>query len=218
MPLEIPTSENHHEQPDEVRAALAQINAAVKISHEAGAAARAAMARLAKAIVGQYSSQSLRLRALLLNLYQGGGKTDLSDVMTLDATLRRDFAAVVAGVNCAGCPDSYLSDAFLEAAGPTGVAWFLEEYGIEDERVALSEALSFCKRGAVATTPRSSGEKVFARFLASIFLGGEVDLSTLDAVLDKERRALAKSIFTAFVAGKFGSEQSQLVAEYFGGE
>lgn len=217
MPLQTPTSETQPEQPDEVLAAIAQINEAVKISHEAGAAAREAMARLAKAIVGQYGSQSLRLRALLLNLYQGAGKTDLSDVMTLDATLRRDFAAVVAGVNCAGCPDSYLSDAFREAAGKDGVDWFLAEYGIEDESVALSEALSFCRRGALDKVARSSGELAFARFLSAVFLGGEIALSALD-VLDKERRALAKSIFTAFLAGKFGSQETQLVAEYFGGE
>jgi hypothetical protein len=205
-------------QSPEDRAALAEfardVKAAVAMSQAAGQAAREAMARIAPAIVHSDSGQALRLRALLRNLYSGSGRSDLSDVMTLDTKLRQDFAAVVAGVNCGVCPDAYLRDAFAEVAGKDGVAWFLAGTDEPDPRDALTEALAFCKRGALETSPRSSSERVFARFVASIFLGGEVDLSACN-LFDQERRHLARTIFAAFMAGRYGSEEAVIVSEHF---
>lgn len=211
-----------------------QVNLETALGKKAGADARAAMQRIAPAIVHQDNSQALRLRALLFNLFTGeGGRCDLSDAMALDGALRRDLCAVIAGVNHEGCPDEYLREAFREAAGVAGVKWFLAAAPRDqDEDQAgqpaafetvkgspsdlLAQALAKAKAGSLDDTARCTGEKNVARFLVSLFLSGKpVDLHQITLSLDDENRALLVSIFTAYMGGHYSCQDTVIVSEHF---
>ena len=65
----------------------------------------------------------------------------------------------------------------------------------QDPRERLREALDFAKPGALGTTPRSSGEKGVAAFVAGLFTGRPVDLSRAVRGLDEIRRSLVAGLF-----------------------
>ena len=78
---------------DDRQAALTEFFAAVRTaareSDAAVVAAKLALSRLAKAIVGSDNSQALRVRSILISLYTGGSVlADISDLMALDWSLR----------------------------------------------------------------------------------------------------------------------------------
>ena len=108
---------------------------------QAGVDARAAALRIAKAIVGQDSGQAHRARAILRSLF-GHGAVKLSEVDHLGWDLRRDICILMLGVNCSGCPDSWIRDAFAEIQGAKGVRWFFEGHLSESEMELPKESQS----------------------------------------------------------------------------
>ncbi len=89
----------------------------------AAAAGVAALRRIAEKIVGRDHGGAVRLRKLLLSLFRGE-KVSLSDVCYLDWENRKDFAAVVLGIDLPGFPDYLIREVFKEA-GDFEAEWFL---------------------------------------------------------------------------------------------
>ncbi|HYD83730.1 MAG TPA: hypothetical protein VEA63_06745 [Opitutus sp.] len=75
---------------------FATVRATARESDAAVLAAKPALERIAQAVVGRDNGQALRVRSILLSLYTGGAMlADVSDLMTLDWSLRRDLCAVL---------------------------------------------------------------------------------------------------------------------------
>lgn len=201
----------------ERKAALDEFFAAVRTAaREADAAvttAKPALERLASAITGHDHGQAIRARAILISLYTGGTVlADVSDLLTLDWSLRRDLCAVLLAFNHGEFGYDYLRAAF-ERAGDRNAQWFLA--AANDPRERLREALDFAKPGALNTTPRSSSEKGVAGFVASLFTGRPVDLFLSVQGLDEIRRALVAGLFSDYVAQRFNDDDCETVAEHF---
>ena len=101
----------------ERKAALDEFLAAVRTTaREADAAvttAKPALERLASAIAGHDHGQAIRARAILTSLYTGGtALADVSDLLSLDWSLRRDLCAVLLAFNHGEFSYDYLLDAF----------------------------------------------------------------------------------------------------------
>jgi hypothetical protein len=137
---------------------------------------------------------------------------DVSDLLALDWSLRRDLCAVLLAFNHGEFSYDYLRAAF-ERAGDRNARWFLA--AANDPRERLREALDFAKPGALNTTPRSSSEKSVAGFVASLFTGRPIDLSLAVQGLDEIRRALVAGLFSDYVAQRFNDDDGETVAEHF---
>lgn len=199
------------------KAALTEFFSAVRTAaREADAAvvaAKPALDRLASAIAGHDNGQAIRSRAILVSLYTGGtALADVSDLLSLDWSLRRDLCAVLLAFNHGEFSYDYLRAAF-ERAGDQNAHWFLAAANNPRER--LREALDFAKPGPLGTTPRSSGEQGAAEFLASLFAGRPVDLASAMQRLDEIRRALVTGLFADYLAQRFDADDQEAVAEHF---
>ncbi len=206
-------------RPDEAerKAALDEFFAAVRsAAREADAAvtaAKPALDRLASAIAGHDHGQAIRARSILISLYTGGTMlADVSDLLALDWTLRRDLCAVLLAFNHGEFSYDYMRAAF-ERAGDRNARWFLSAANNPRER--LREALDFAKPGPLDTTPRSSSEKGVAGFIASLFAGQPVDLASAVQRLDEIRRSLVAGLFADYLAQRFDADDRETVAEHF---
>jgi len=86
-----------------------------------------ALARLAVAVACRDHGQALRVRAILFSLYSGGAVlADVSDLMALDWSLRKDLCAVLLAFGYGDFEYTYVKFAF-EQAGDRGADWFLDE-------------------------------------------------------------------------------------------
>jgi hypothetical protein len=89
-------------------------------------AARPALARLVAACA-HHSGQSVKLRALLFSLWNGK-PADLSDVMTLDWSLRQDLCAVILAFGFGSGPQEFFYQAIETEFRQAGLFdWFIEE-------------------------------------------------------------------------------------------
>ncbi len=200
-------------------ATLIDFFAAVRsAAHEsAGAVSKAkpALARIASAIVGRDHGNALRVRAILVSLYTGGSiLAEVSDLMALDWSLRKDLCAVLLAFGHGDFGDEYLKAA-LENAGDHDARWFLDAAPEPDER--LREALAFAKPGSFATTPRTLAERGIAEFLLSLFAGEPVNLRRALQSLDRARAALVVGLTSDFVAGRLDDNAAEIVREHFAG-
>lgn len=176
---------------------FAAVHTAARESEAAVAAAKPALERIAAAITGRDNSQALRVRNLLCSLYAGGSaRADVSDLLTLDWSLRKDLCTVFLAFNHGEFSYAALIAAF-ERVGDHGARWFLGTTHVPRER--LREALVFAKAGPLATTPRTSSERGVAEFLASLFTGRPVDLQCASQSLDEQRRALVIELFADYL-------------------
>lgn len=165
------------------------------------------------AIAGHDHGLAVRARAILISLYTGGTMlADVSDLLALDWSLRRDLCAVLLAFNHGEFSYDTLRAAF-ERAGDKDAKWFLSAANNPRER--LREALDFAKPGPLDTTPRSSSEKGVAGFVASLFAGRPVDLFLAVRVLDEIRRSLVAGLFADYLAQRFDSDDRETVAEHF---
>lgn len=191
---------------------FASVRTAARESEAAVAAAKPALERLAKAIAGRDNSQALRIRSLLLSLYSGV-RADVSDLLTLDWSLRKDLCAVFLAFNHGEFSYEAVSAAF-EKAGDRYCRWFLS--AAPSPRGRLREALAFAKPGTLRSTPRTLTERGVAEVLLSLFAGHRVDLSTSLRSLDDTRRSLLTQILSDFMAGMLHWEDRAAVCEHFG--
>lgn len=208
---------SHHSDDADRQAALIEFFAAVHTAaREADAAvtaAKPALDRLASAIAGHDHGQAIRARLILISLYTGGTMlADVSDLLALDWTLRRDLCAVLLAFNHGEFSYDYMRAAF-ERAGDRNARWFLSAANNPRER--LREALDFAKPGQLDTTPRSSSEKGVAGFVAALFTGQPVDLASAVQRLDEIRRSLVTGLFADYVAQRFNDDDRDAVAEHF---
>lgn len=199
------------------KAALAEFFSAVRASAQeadnAVSAAKPALDRLASAIAGHDHGQAIRTRAILISLYTGGTVlADVSDLLSLDWSLRRDLCAVLLAFNHGEFSYDYMRTAF-ERAGDRNARWFLSAANNPRER--LREALDFATPGPLDTTPRSSSEKGVAGFVASLFTGTPVELFLAVRTLDEVRRALIVGLFADYLAQRFDSDDHDMAAEHF---
>lgn len=197
---------------------LAEFFAAVRQSareiESAAALAKPALARIAAAISRHDNGQALRLRSLLVSLYSGGSAfADLSDVMTLDWTLRQDLGTVILAFGNGDFSHAYLKAAF-EQAGDVDATWFLAE--APNPRAHLHEALNFARAGSVLE-PRSRGERAVCQVLLSLFSDATVNLHTTLQGLDAERAKLMLSLLPDFIAWRFDFTDADLVQAHFSG-
>lgn len=193
---------------------FAAVRAAARESEAAVASAKPALARIAQAIAGHDNSQALRVRQILLSLYSGGSVlADVSDLLTLDWSLRRDLCAVMLAFNHGEFSYETVAAAF-EQAGDRHCRWFLG--AAPNPGMRLREALAFAKAGPLTSTPRTLTERGVAEVLLSICAGHRVDLSASLRSLDDTRRSLLTQIFSDFVAGKLHGEDCDAVCEHFG--
>ncbi|HEY0945047.1 MAG TPA: hypothetical protein VGD81_07250 [Opitutaceae bacterium] len=191
---------------------ITAVRTAARESDAAVDAAKPALARLAAAIAGHDHGQALRARSILISLYTGGSAlADVSDLMTLDWTLRRDLCAVLLAFGHGEFGYEYLKSAF-EQAGDRDARWFLET--APDPRERLREALAFAKPGPV-TAPRTLSEKGVALLLLSMFCGVPTDLQLTLKGLDATRAALVVGLVTDFVNSRFDFTDAELVRAHF---
>ncbi len=189
------------------------VRAAARESDAAVAAAKPALERLADAIAGRDHGQAIRVRSILISLYTGGTVlADVSDLLALDWTLRRDLCAVLLAFNHGEFSYDYLRAAF-ERAGDKNARWFLGAANNPRER--LHEALTFAKPGPLDTTPRTLSEKGVAGFVASLFTGRPVDLNFAMQGLDEIRRSLVVGLFADYMAGRFDADDGDSVRTHF---
>ena len=197
-------------------AALAEFLATVKTTARetelAIAEAKPALARIASAIARHDNGQAVRLRALLISLYSGGrAPVDLSELMMLDWSLRKDLCAVLCAFGHGEFGYDYMKSAF-EQAGDFEAQWFLA--AAPEPRERLRTALHFAKAGN-AREPRSSGERRIRQFLVSLFAGVPVDLQDVLNGLDAERAKLVLSIVSDYLAGRFDFTDDEEVRARF---
>lgn len=192
---------------------LATVRTAARESDAAVVAAKPALTRLTEAIVGRDNGQALRVRSILISVYTGGSAlADISNLMALDWSLRRDLCAVLLAFGHGEFGYDYMKTAF-EHAGDRDAHWFLGAAPDPIER--LREALAFAKAGPLATMPRTLSEKGVAEFLLSLFGGVPVDLGNALQGFDEIRAALVVELASDFVAGRFDYEASELVQRHF---
>ncbi len=192
---------------------FAAVKTATRESEMAVSEAKPALARIASAIVGRDNGQALRVRAILVSLYTGGLiLADVSDLMALDWTLRKDLCAVLLAFGHGEFGYEYLKAAF-ENAGDHEARWFLDAAPEPDER--LREALAFAKPGSLATTPRTLTERGVAEFLLSLFSGDPVNLRCALQSLDRVRAALVIGLVADYMAGRFDYSAADVVREFF---
>ena len=207
-----------HGSTDEEREAglvefFSAVRAAALESDAAVATAKPALERLATAIVGRDNGQALRVRAILISLYTGGSVlADVSDLMALDWSVRRNLCSVLLAFGHGEFGYDYMKAAF-EQAGDQGGRWFLGS--APDPIEMLCEALTFSKPGPIATTPRTLSEKGMAELLASLFEGRPVDLSNALQHFDEIHAALAVGVMSDFIAGRFDCDAIELVCAHF---
>lgn len=197
---------------------FATVRTAARESDAAVLAAEPALERIAQAIVGRDSGQALRVSSILLLLYAGGAVlADISDLLTLDWSLRQDLCAVLLAFGHGEVGYDYMRTAF-EDAGDRNAQWFLGAAPDPIER--LREALVFVKPGPLTTTPRTLSERGVAEFVAGLFQGKPVDLVTALKGLDTVRVALVLNLMSDFLAGRFDNNAAELVRAHFsaGGE
>lgn len=197
-------------------AALADFFAAVRnAAKEADAAvenAKPALARLASAVVNRDTGQALRIRSILASLYTGGSTVaDVSDVMNLDWTLRRDLCSILLALGHGEFGYEYLKSA-LEQAGDIDLCWLLAES--TEPRGLLEEALKFARPGDM-NEPRSSIERCVAVIITGLFGGKSIHLQEALRGLDGERAKLVARIITGYLAGRFDFTDDQLVQTHF---
>ena len=198
-------------------AALAEFFVAVRTAaKEADAAvddAKPALARLAAVIVNRDSGQALRVRSLLASLYTGGAAlADVSEILMLDWSLRKDLCSVLLAFGHGELGYQYLKSAF-EQAGDINLGWLLSES--RDPRARLQEALQFAKPGD-PNLPRSSGERRVAQILVSLFAGKAIDLQQALQGLDQERAKLVLGILSDYLDGRFDFTDDEQVRAHFG--
>jgi hypothetical protein len=125
-------SDNDQDTSDVERAAVLRefldlIRTAKTESDVAVVAAKPALARIACSVVGHDHGQALRVRAILRSIYSGGSiLADVSDLMALDWSLRKDLCAVLLAFGHGDFEYTYMRSAF-EEAGDGGADWFLGE-------------------------------------------------------------------------------------------
>ncbi len=193
---------------------FAAMKTAAHESETAVAEAKPALARIASAIVGHDNGQALRVRAILVSLYTGGSiLAEVSDLMALDWSLRKDLCAVLLAFGHGEFGYEYLKAAF-ENAGDHDARWFLDAAPEPDER--LREALAFAKPGSLGTTPRTLTERGVAEFLLSLFAGDPVNLQSALRSLDRTRAALVVGLASDYIAGRFAYSDADVVCEFFG--
>ncbi len=197
-------------------AALAEFFAAVRTAAKEAEAAvndgKPALARLAAAVVNRDNGQALRVRSLLASLYTGGATlVDVSEIMALDWSLRKDLCSTLLAFGHGELGHEYLKSA-LEQAGDINLRWLLSES--RDPRTRLQEALRFAKRGDL-NLPRSSGERRVAQLLASLFVGAKIDLQQALQGLDEERAKLVLGIVADYLAGRFDFTDDEVVRTHF---
>ena len=188
------------------------IRQSTKEIQSAVALAKPALGRIAAAIAQRDHGQALRLRSLLVSLYSGGNAlADLSDVMTLDWTLRKDFCTVILAFGHGDFSHAYLKAAF-EQAGDVDASWFLAE--APNPRAHLHEALIFARAGN-ALEPRSRGERAVCQVLLSLFSDATVNLHSALQGLDAERAKLMLCLLSDFIAWRFDFTDADQVQAYF---
>jgi hypothetical protein len=197
---------------------LAEFFAAVRQSakeiESAVALAKPALGRIAAAISQRDHGQALRLRSLLFSLYSGGSAlADLSDIMTLDWSLRKDFCTVVLAFGHGDFGHASLKAAF-EQVGDVDATWFLAD--VPDPRARLREALRFAHAGSVLE-PRSRGERAVCQLLLSLFSDATVNLHSTLQGLDAERAKLMLSLLSDFIAWRFDFTDADHVQAHFSG-
>ncbi len=86
------------------------------------------------ALDNRHCSTASHIRELLLSLYNGDNKTDLSCVQLLDNHQRRSLASIIIGIGRdRGFYDYEIRDTFAIAGGEAGLRWFFHPTGgIED--------------------------------------------------------------------------------------
>lgn len=204
---------NHTERDAALAEFFATVRAEARESESAVARAKPALGRLAAAIVGRDNGQALRVRAILISLYTGGSMlADVSDLMALDWSLRKDLCAVLLAFGHGEFGYDYLKNAF-ERAGDRDAQWFLAAAADPNER--LREALAFAKPGTLATMPRTLSEKGMAEILVSLFSSGPVDLSFALQGLDASRASLIVDLVADYAAGRFDCSAREIVREHF---
>jgi len=175
-----------------VRLAIAESGAAV-------AAAKSALGRITKAIARRDNSQALRVRSLLISLYAGGDAlADVSDLMGLDWTMRKDVCAVLLAFGHGGFDHEYIKTAF-EQAGDIDAEWF--HAAAPQPRNRLHEALDFARAGHSRESHTSGA--AMGRLLVSIFAGMPVDLHETLKTFDAERSKLVLDIISGYLSGYF---------------
>lgn len=193
---------------------FAALRADARESEAAVGAAKPALVRLAQAVAGSDSAQALRVRNLLLSLYSGGGvHADVSDLLTLDWSLRKDLCAVFLAFNHGEFGYEAVTAAFA-AAGDRHCRWFLSD--APNPRGRVREALTFAKPGPLHATTRTLTERGVAEVLLSLFAGHRVDLSLSLQSLDDTRRLLLTQVVSDFMAGRLHGEDRDAVCEHFG--
>lgn len=192
---------------------FAMIRTASRESSAAVANAKPALARIAPAITGQDSGQAQRVRSILVSLYTGGTVlADVSELMALDWSLRRDVCAVLLAFGHGEFGYDYMRSAF-EEAGDYNAQWFLSAAPEPDER--LREALAFAKPGPLDLTPRTLTEKGMATLLLSVFAGVPVELDQALKCFDQQRAGLVTDIVSNYLAGRFDSHAAEMARTFF---
>ena len=192
---------------------FAAVRAAARESQLAVAKAKPALNRIASAIVHRDNSQALHVRSILVSLYTGGSiLADVSDLMALDWSLRKDLCAVLLAFGHGEFGYEYLKTAF-ETAGDRDAQWLLDA-APDAER--LREALTFAKSGSLATTPRTLTERGIAEFVLSLFTGSPVRLQSALRSLDQSHAALVLGLVADFIAARFDDATADVVREFFG--
>lgn len=192
---------------------FAMIRTASRESSAAVADAKPALARITAAITDRDSGQALRARSILISLYTGGAVlADVSELMALDWSLRKDLCAVLLAFGHGEFGYDYMKSAF-ENAGDHNAQWFLSAAPEPEE--CLREALAFAKAGAVATTPRTLTEQGMARFLLSLFAGVPVKLDEALKCFDRQRAGMIADIVSNYLAGRFDSRAAEMVRNFF---
>lgn len=191
---------------------FALVHASARGSRAAITAAKPALARIAAAIAGRDNGQALRLRSLLFSLYSGRpALADLSDVMTLDWSLRRDLCTVLLAFGFEDFAYENLRATF-RAAAPRGDQWFLAAEPTARER--LDELLAFARPGPLAL-PRSRGEAAAARLLVALFDETPTEIHAVLMALDRPHGQLALAVLADYAAERFNDDDRVAVSRHF---
>lgn len=201
----------------EADAALTEFFSAVRTAARETACAveegKPALARITGAIAGHDNGQALRVRSILVSLYTGGAVlADVSELMALDWSLRKDVCAVLLAFGHGEFGYEFMKSAF-ECAGGRNAQWFLS--AVPDPAERLHEALAFAKPGPLTSTARTLTEGGMAELLLSLFRGARVDMGDALKSFDRVRAALVTGIISDYIAGRFDSSATELVMRHF---
>lgn len=171
-----------------------------------GAAASAAMDRLAKAVYGHDNGQALRVAAALASIYNGSAAwpVRLDELRSLDWSLQQDLVTVMLGTGHGGFRDTDIREAFRAIGGEGAVEWFHWYVSGERHRKSLLVLVDFLKENQRCST----GESILSCFRSIVHNRKDAALGHLNYEDDELTKA-----FIIVLDGLWGRDKGMLYIE-----